>query len=71
MLARMLQSLAFLILKTKFVYEREMVHFLTCLLYHKSFGPETWPTNRYSHGQYFLEITLNDWEDWVLVPGAL
>ena len=48
-----------------------MVHFLTCLLYHKSFGPETWPTNRYSHGQYFLEITLNDWEDWVLVPGAL
>ena len=34
----------------------ERVHFVTYLLYHKSLGHETWPTSRYSYGQYFLKM---------------
>ena len=31
----------------------ERAYFVTYLLYHKSLGHETWPTSRYSYGQYF------------------
>ena len=34
----------------------ERVHFVTCLLYHKSLGHKTGPTSRYSCGQYFQKM---------------
>ena len=35
---------------------------------HTTFGQETRPTDRYSHGQYFFRKTFHDLEDWVLIP---
>ena len=38
------------------IYTWERVHFVTYLSYNKSLGHKTWPTSRYSYGQYFQKM---------------
>ena len=39
----------------------DRVHFWICILNHNSLSHQTWPTDRYKHGQLFLGIFWTVW----------